>query len=128
MPLLTTTRSRLLVVVLAGFSSLAIGQAQFAGKWQTKKSSTTGKHSITVNIVMNEGKASGAVVLVNPDASKIEQAIFDVELHNDTLEFETKDRDTTFHWRLTLEKGDRRGRLHGSIGEMLIDEKVVKNR
>jgi hypothetical protein len=50
-----------------------------------------------------------------------------VELHGDTLEFETKDGNDAFHWRLTLEKDAQTGRLQGSIGEMLIDEKVVKN-
>ncbi|MFZ1916243.1 MAG: hypothetical protein WAU58_01625 [Terriglobales bacterium] len=42
------------------------------------------------------------------------------------LVFETKDKSDTVHWRLTPEKGSE-GRLHGSIGEMLIDEKVVKS-
>ncbi len=122
-----TTRRLLLVAFVIGLSSLAIGQAQFAGKWQTKKSSTTWKHSITVNVAVNEDKVRGTVVLVNPDASEIESEILNVELHNDTLGFETKDRDATFHWRLTLEKSVRKGQLHGSIGEMLIDEKVLKS-
>lgn len=105
---------------------MAIAQSQFAGKWQTKKSSATGKHSITVNIAVNDGKASGTVVLVNPDASEIESKMLNVQLRNDTLEFEMKVENDTFCWRLTLERA-RTGRLHGTIGEMLIDEKVVKS-
>ena len=126
---LKTTGSLLQIAFLTGLSSLAIGQAQFAGKWQTKKSSLTGKHSITVNIALKEGKASGTVILVNPpDGSEIQSEMLNVERSGNTLDFETKDRNDTFHWRLTVEGDRRRGRLYGSIGEMLIDEKVLKNR
>jgi hypothetical protein len=106
---------------------VAVGQAQFACKWQTRKSSVTGKHSITVNVTVNEGKASGTVLLVNPEASVIESKMLSVELHGDTLEFETKAGNDAFPWWLALEKDGRRGRLYGSIREMLIDEKVAKN-
>jgi hypothetical protein len=123
---LRSTRILRLVAFLAVVSHLALGQSQFAGRWQTKKSAVTGKHSITVNVTVNDDNASGTVVLVNPDGSEIESLILNVELHGDSLEFETKIKNDTFNWRLTLEKDARRGRLHGSIGEMLIDEEVVK--
>ena len=127
MLLLRTTRRLLPIAFLIGFSSLAVAQAEFAGKWQTKKSSVTGKHSISVNVAVNDGKVSGTVVLVNPDGSEVESSMHNVELRHDTFEFETKEGNDTFHWRLILEKGGRRGRLQGSVGEMLIDEKVAKN-
>jgi len=129
MLLLKRSRSLLLIAFLVGLSSLAIGQTQFAGKWHTKKSSVTGKHSITVNVVVHDGKASGEVVLVNPpDGNEIHSDMLNADPRGDTLEFETKLNNDTFYWRLTLEEGNRRGLLHGSIREMLIDEKVLKGR
>ncbi len=125
MLLLRTTRGLLLIAFLISLSSLAIGQALFAGEWRTKRNSVTGKHSITVNIAVNEGKVRGTVVLANPDASENESEMLNVGQRGNTLEFETKDK-STFRWRLTLEKGSE-GRLSGSIGEMLIDENVVKS-
>jgi len=119
-------RSLSLLAILLSLSSLAIAQAQFAGKWQTRISPATGKHSITLNIAVNEDKVGGTVILVNPDRSEIESDIFNAELRGETLEFETKVNKATFDWRLTLKKGNSKGSLHGSFGEMVIDEDVVK--
>ena len=103
-------------------------QSQFAGKWQTKSSPVTGQHAFIINIVVNEGKFGGTVVLGNPDGSEIEAEIINPELSENALEFQTKIRNDTFDWRLTLKKGNREGLLHGSIREMVIDERVVKQR
>jgi hypothetical protein len=121
-------RSLNLLAILMGLSSLAVAQAQFAGKWQTRISSATGKHSITLNIVVNEDKVGGTLILINPDRSEIESGILNAELRGDTLEFGTKVTQDTFDWRLTLKKGNKKGSLHGSFREMVIDEDVVKQR
>ena len=119
-------------LALFAFVTLTIvsaeSQSQFAGSWHTKISSVTGKHSITVNIIVNEGTFGGSVVLLNPDGSEIESEIFNTKLSGQILEFETKLRNDVFDWRLTLQKGNKKGLLHGSIGEMVIDEQVVKQR
>jgi hypothetical protein len=112
--------------LLATLTFSAASQAQFAGKWQSKISPVTGKHSITVNIVVNEGKFSGTVILVSPDASEIESEVSNAKLRGENLEFETKFGNGVFDWRLTLQKGNGEGLLHGSIGEMVIDERVVR--
>jgi len=52
-------------------------------------------------------------------------AISNSQKNGNALEFETKDRDATFYWRLTL-VGKRKGLLHGTMREMLIDERVKK--
>jgi hypothetical protein len=118
-----------LLAVLLCFSVVAPAESQFAGKWQTKISPATGKHSITLNIVVNEGKIGGTVVLVNPpDRSELESPILNPELSGTTLKFETNHKNDKFSWQLTLKKDSREGLLHGSLGEMLIDERVVKQR
>jgi hypothetical protein len=95
------------------------GQSQFAGKWQTRKS------SITVNIVDRQGKLTGTVVFLGPLSYRLEMAISNPEERGPALEFETKDQDATFYWRLTL-VDKKKGLLHGSMREMLIDERVKK--
>lgn len=113
--------------MVACLSVSALAQGPFAGKWQTKISPTTGKHSITVNIVVKEGKIGGTVVLVNPpDGSEIEWPIGKSGISGRTLKFETSLKNDKFTWKLTLRKGGRDGLLHGSTGHMLIDEPVVK--
>lgn len=115
------------VTMLACLSVSALAQGQFAGKWQTRISPTTGKHSITVNIVVKEGQIGGTVVLVNPpDGSEIESPIVNPELNGRTLKFETNLKNDKFSWKLTLDEVNREGLLHGSMGHMLIDERVVK--
>jgi len=116
------------LAVLVCLSVVAPAQSQFAGKWQTKISPARGKHSITLNIVVNEDKVDGKVVLVNPDRSESESPILNPELKRTTLKFETSLGNDKFNWRLTVKKGSREGLLHGSVGEMLIDERVVKQR
>lgn len=116
------------VAIVACVSGAALAQGQFAGKWQTKISPTTGKHSITVNIVVKEGKIVGTVVVVNPpDGSEIEWPIVNSGISGGTLRFETSLKNDKFIWRLTLKKGGRQGFLHGSTGHMLIDEPVVRS-
>lgn len=116
-------------MALLCLSSLAFAQAQFAGKWQTKISPATGKHLFTVNLEVRDKKVTGTVVLVDPvDGNEIESDIFNAEQNTGALEFETKVRQGTFHWRLTLAKGNREGLLHGNVGELVIDERVVKQR
>lgn len=118
-----------LLAVLLGLSGVAPAQSQFAGKWQTKVSPPTGKHLFTVNINLADGSIRGTMFLVDPvNGSEIESQITDAEWSEHVLEFKTKVRNSTFYWRLTLRKSNRKGLLHGSVGEMLIDEPVVKQR
>ena len=98
----------------------------FAGKWQTKISPVTGKHSITVDLSENEGKLGGTVILVNPDGSEMSEPILNPELSGQTLRFQTKAQKDMFDWSLTVKKGSAAALLHGSIREMVIDERVVK--
>jgi len=107
--------------------TLAFGQSQFAGEWQTKVSTLTGKHSITANIAVTDGKVTGKVVLVDPDGSEIEMPVIGPRLNEAALEFETTLRNDTFFWRLTL-RSKTKALLHGSMREMLIDERVTKRR
>jgi hypothetical protein len=110
-----------------GFLGLTVDSdpSQFEGKWQARIGPATGKHSITVNIVVKEGRIGGTVVLVDPvDGSEIESTIVNPELSGRTLKFETNLKE--FSWKLTVKKGSREGFLHGSTGHMLIDERVYK--
>jgi hypothetical protein len=63
------------------------------------------------------------VVLVNPNSSEIELPILNLKVTENVIEFETHDKNGTFYWRLTVQNPNR-GLLHGSCGEMLIDERV----
>ena len=121
-----TMHSFTLLVLVVGLSSFSVAQQQFVGKWQTKVSPATGKHLFTLNIEVKGGKIGGTIVLVDPvDGSEIPSGILNAELSGETLEFESKVRNDTFNWRLTL-KGHKRGLLHGSMREMVIDEPVLK--
>ena len=83
---------RLLLIALMCVSSFAVGQEQFAGKWQARKCPLTHKHCITMSIAVSAGKVSGNVVLVStPDGSEIQSEMSNVDLHGDTLEFDTTD-------------------------------------
>jgi hypothetical protein len=121
-PLLT-----FLVLLLVTFLSKAgLGQSQFAGTWQTAKANKlTGKHAITVIISVTQSKITGSVVLVNPDASEIEEPILTAVPGEKSLEFETKLGSDTFSWSLTP-KSKTKAFLHGSVREMLIDERMVR--
>lgn len=94
------------------------------GKWVTPKASkVTGRHSITVSISEDRGFFSGIVILVDPDGSEIKALILKPTAHGSDLEFETRNGNDTIAWRFTL-KGKKKAFLHGSIGEMLIDERT----
>jgi len=103
-------------------------QSQLAGKWQTRVRLGTNKSAITVKMVQQEQKFGGTVVLVNPNGSEIELPILNAKASGNVIEFETVLKADTFYWSLTAKKtGSRRGLLHGSCREMLIDESVVKH-
>jgi len=108
-----------LLVALILLPTAVFAQSQFAGEWQARKG------SITLNIAVTEGKAGGTVVIQGPGKGQLEMAISNSQKNGNALEFETKDRDATFYWRLTL-VGKRKGLLHGTMREMLIDERVKK--
>jgi hypothetical protein len=115
-------------VFLATAFALGVPQSQFIGKWQTRVSRVTKKSAITVNIMEQQQSLGGTVVLVNPDASEIELPMLNVKVTDNVIEYETRDRNETFHWSLTVQKKRGQGLLHGSCREMLIDERVQKGR
>jgi hypothetical protein len=81
-----------LATALRLFATLATGaaQSQFAGKCQTRMSRVTKKPAITVNIVEQEQKLGGTVVLVNPpDGSEIEVPILNAKALGNVIEFGT---------------------------------------
>jgi hypothetical protein len=114
--------------VLALVAARASAQSRLDGSWRTRASKLTGESSITVNVSATQDKCVGTVVLVNPDRSKIVLPLIGTSMKENRLEFQTDDKGNIIHWRLTVCKNGRRGFLHGSIGEMLIDEKVTKHR
>jgi|SRR5277367_559629 len=95
-------------------------QSQFAGKWQTRRG------RITLNIVVTDNKTSGTIVLLKPPYAPVAMPISGSVDEGDSFEFETKDKDATYHWRLTL-SGKTKGLLDGSVHEMLIVERVRKH-
>ena len=113
-------------ILLDATFAIGMPQSPFVGKWQTRFSRVTHKSAITVNIVEQEQRLSGTVVLVNPDASEIQLPIANVKVTENVIEFATHDKNDTFYWSLTLQKNRNRGLLHGSCREMLIDERVRK--
>jgi hypothetical protein len=114
----------MIVVLLA---TLALGQSAFAGKWQTRINKRIGQSAITINITVLAGTVNGTVVFFNPGGSETEMPILNPQLNGEGMDFETKIGNDSFHWRLTL-NGKSKGSLHGSIGEMLIDERVTKKQ
>lgn len=115
------------VVIVVCFSMPALAQDQFVGTWQARISPASGKHSITVNIAVKEGKTGGTVVLVDGfNGTETESPIINPELSGKVLKFETNVKDAMFSWELTLKGDGRVGRLRGRYGHMLIDERVVK--
>lgn len=102
---------------------------QFLGKWQTRISRRWGKHLFTLNIEVQEGNLTGTMVLVDPvDGSEIKSEIVNAKSIGNAFEFQTKVMKSAFDWRLTLTKGNKKGLLHGSTGELVIDERVEKER
>jgi hypothetical protein len=94
------------------FLSLTVDSdpSQFEGKWQARISPATGKHSITLNIVVKEGKIGGTVVLVNaPDGSETEWAIVNPELSGRNPEVRDESRERRIHLATDTERrGPRR--------------------
>jgi hypothetical protein len=118
-------RLAIVVLFLAG-SSLA--QSQFSGKWETlKPSQATGRHSITLKIAEEKQAFGGTIVFVNPDGSEISSPIRNPKRSPEKLEFESGAGREVFYWILTIES-PHRALLHGSVGEMLIDEQMVKGK
>lgn len=120
------SRRIVLASILIFLPSLGMAQSQFAGKWQTR-TSPAGKSAITLNIALCDGAVSGDVVLLDLHGES-KMPIVRGHTSGDVLEFETEGEDgAAWFWRLTL-RSKRKGSLHGSIGEMLIDERVTKTR
>lgn len=120
-------RSLALFVALVGGGTLALAQTEFMGKWQTTINPARGKHLFTVNMDSAEGTIKGTMILVDPvNGNEIKSEITDVELSGKVLKFKTRVHNDTFDWRLTVDKDNRKGLLHGSMHEMVIDEQVFK--
>jgi hypothetical protein len=117
---------RLAPVILLTTLALGMPQSAFVGKWQTHTSRVTNKPAITVIIVELNQRLGGAVVLVNPDASEIKLPIVNLNIKENVMEFETRDKNDIFYWSLALRRNPDRGLLHGRSGEMLVDEPVRK--
>ena len=102
-------------------------RSQFVGTWQTKISRSTEKPSATLNISVIEGIAGGTIALINPDGTEITSPILDPALNGQTLAFKTTfENGTTFSWHLSLRKDGGEGILHGSAGEIVIEEPVFR--
>jgi hypothetical protein len=110
------------------FCVAVLAQApSFAGKWQTKTSRTNSTPAIAVNIVESGKVISGLVLLANPDHTQIQLDLLNPEPRGNTLEFRTEDnKGWVCHWALKLAEKKRKGLLTAGCGEMLIEEKVVR--
>jgi hypothetical protein len=78
-----------------------------------------------VVIVKLDHWLGGSVVLVNPDASEIKLPMLNLKITENVMDFETHGNGFCY-WSLTLQRNNKRGLLHGSCGEMLVDEPVWK--
>jgi hypothetical protein len=115
---------RRFLAALILFPTLSLAQTQFSGKWQAR-TNAAGESTITLNIVVDDSAISGQILFLDSHG-EYRMPIINAHAHADILEFETKGDDADiWSWRLAL-KGTRKGLLHGSIGEMLIDERVKK--
>jgi hypothetical protein len=63
----------------------------FAGTWQTRKSSLTGKVNLTVTIVQKGDAVTGTVAFLNPDSTTQQLPIAKPEIKDNTLNFQTAD-------------------------------------
>jgi len=131
------------LVTLLLFSTAAFAQLeQFVGTWEIRKSPTTGRVNLTVNIVQSGDTVSGTVTFLNPDgtttqwpithsefrgATLTKALIFHTEFKGTRLDFQTLDHDAIMQWSLTLTNAGR-GFLRGDEGELGIEEKVKKRR
>jgi hypothetical protein len=114
--------------VLVSVLLLSRGFAQterFLGTWETRRSSTTGRINLTVNIVQADGEVRGNITFVNPDRTTMQWPITNSEIKGTALDFETLDHDTAMHWSLVL-TNRRTGVLRGGGHELLVEEKVRK--
>jgi hypothetical protein len=115
------------LLALCLLTGVVFAQSQFVGKWHTRHHKPTGKNAITLNIMVSNAKVTGTVTLVDHLNDVIEMPVSNAVVKSASLEFETKEGDGTWLWRLTP-KGKRKGLIHGNIGEMLIEEHVTKER
>ncbi len=117
------------IALIAILSLCSLAQSQFVGSWQTKISPATGKHLFTFTISHSDGAITGTMILVDPvNGSETTSEISDAKSSAQTLTFTTKVRNDTFDWQLAVKKGSRGGLLHGSMREMVIDERVFKSK
>lgn len=115
---------------------------RFVGTWEIRKSPTTGRVNLTVNIVQGVDTISGTIKFINPDGTTTQWPIAHTEFRGTTLtrslvshtefkgptlDFQTRDNDAIMYWSLTL-TNTRRGVLRGDEHELLIEEKVKKKR
>jgi hypothetical protein len=131
------------LVSLLLLSTAASAQLErFVGTWEIRKSPTTGKVNLTVNIVQSGDTISGTVTFLNPDGTttqspiahtefkgitKTQSLVFNTEFKGPRLDFQTGDHDDIMYWCLTLTSATR-GFLRGDEHELLIEEKVRKKR
>jgi len=131
------------LVSLLLLSTAASAQLErFVGAWEIRKSPTTGKVNLTVNIVQTGDTISGTVTFLNPDGtttqwpiahtefrgtSLTKSLVFHTQFKGTTLDFQTLDHDAIMRWSLTLTNA-RSGFLRGDQRELLIEEKVRKKR
>src|SRR5262245_39957260 len=117
----------LLFVILCSGASAFADLKSFAGEWRTKKD-RWGESAITLIILRAKSGLHGKVLLANPDGTHLDLSIVEPKITGNVLSFHSKDGETTFWWHLTLRKNSRDGFLRGAVGEMLIEEKVEKQR
>jgi hypothetical protein len=117
----------LLSVILCFDASAFTDLKSFAGEWRTKKD-RAGKSAITLIILQGKSGLHGKVLLAKLDGTHLDLPIEDAKVAGNALSFHSKDGETTFWWHLTLRKNTRSGFLKGAVGELLIEEKVEKQR
>ncbi len=115
---------------------------QFLGTWEIRKSPTTGRVNLTVNVVQGVDTISGTVKFINPNGTTTQWPITHTEFGGITLtrslvlntkfkgprlDFQTLDHDAVMYWSLTL-TNTTTGFLRGDEHELLIEEKVKKKR
>lgn len=106
----------------------AWGQDAFIGTWETHKVSRSARAAITVVVRQKTNTHTGNVYLANRDGSSRELTFDRSSQDGDTLKFTTPMDQELFYWSLTLRKGGKSGVLKGSYHEMLIEEKVTRQR
>jgi hypothetical protein len=92
------------VSVVIGSATTLLAQSQFDGRWETKQSRSTGKHSITVNIKSENGTITGSMVLINPDGSEMEWPIENASMDGKTILFRTEDNKANLDWQIETQR------------------------